>query len=264
MMGVMEGLEPVADVAVAQWLAGRLGPRWGTVGAVMPSGFAAYARVLHPFQFDDGRPSMTWAQICELTGRTPHAAMQWHAITTSRAGRLSILDQGDIKVGTLVPDALRVLLDVLAPATGAQDCFHALWEGWGWVDGRGVAVFAASDDGTPVTARQPEPGVPPEVWARPRLRLPDRDYLVFRGPLRAALNMGWSPWPGWFETQSPSLLWPADRSWCVATEIDYDSTLIGGGLELIDAVLSGPGLEAWPIELDHELHESGDRLNIPR
>jgi hypothetical protein len=262
MMGTMERLEPVADVSVGEWLAGRLRPRFGTAGAVVPYGFAAYARVLHPFQFGDARPSMTWAQICRLTGRVPHALMQWHAITASRNQRPSILDEGGVQIGNLVPEAVRVLLDVLAPATGAQDCFHALWEGWGWVDGRGVKVFAAGD-GAPVTVPRPEPGVPPEVWARPRLRLPGRDYLVFRGPLRAALDMGWRPWPDWFQPQSPSLLWPADCSWCVATEIDYDSTLIGGTAELIDAVRAAPGLEAWPIQLDDELHGSGDRLNSP-
>jgi hypothetical protein len=65
----------------------------------------------------------------------------------------------------------------------------------------------------------------------------------------------------WFSPQSPNLLWPADRSWCLATEIDFDSTLIGGPQELIDALLQCPGLEAWPVSPADDLTFDGDLLN---
>jgi hypothetical protein len=39
---------------------------------------------------------------------------------------------------------------------------------------------------------------------------------------------------------------PADRSRC-ATEIDFDSTPVGGSRGLVDAVLAEPRLEAWPV-----------------
>jgi hypothetical protein len=35
--------------------------------------------------------------------------------------------------------------------------------------------------------------------------------------------MGHQVTDDWFAPRSPSLLWPGDRSWCVATEIDVDS-----------------------------------------
>ncbi len=91
------------------------------------------------------------------------------------------------------------------------------------------------------------------MLAGPRLRLPGRDYLLFRGPLHAALSIGEESPDGWDERQSPSLLWPADRSWCLGTEIDFDSTLIGGSQQLIDAVLDAPGLEAWRIDAADDL-----------
>ena len=102
-----------------------------------------------------------------------------------------------------------------------------------------------------------------EVWALPRLRLPYRDYLLFRGPLRAALDLAGREPSYAFEPQSPSLLWPADHSWCVSTEIDFDSTLIGGADDLIGAVLTAPGLDAWPIEPDHDLTAFADLPNSP-
>jgi hypothetical protein len=265
----MEGLEPVADVSAGDWIAAALPGLLGTVRSVVPGGFEAYARVLHPVEFFDARPSLTWAQVSHLTGRIPHALMQWGAITRPTPDAVGtapsgIWDDGDVRVGTLAPTALRALIDVLAPVTGAQHCFHALWEGWGWVDGSGVrvvSVVSATNDGSVAPAPVLAPGVPPEVWALPRLRLPGRDYLLFRGPLRAALNMGWHGSPTGFEPQSPSLLWPAGRSWCVGTEIDFDSTLVGGSADLIGAVLTARGLDAWPVEPDDDLTATGDRRN---
>jgi len=37
---------------------------------------------------------------------------------------------------------------------------------------------------------------------------------------------------------------PADRAWCVATEIDFAWTYVGGSRELIDAILADARLEA--------------------
>lgn len=266
-MSTRAGLEPVADASAGDWIAERLRGPLGTVGSVVPRGFAAYARVLHPVEFDDGRTPLTWAQVCQLTGRIPHALMQWAAITTPNAeaegatAPSSRWDDGDVQVGSLAPSAFGALIDVLAPATGGQDCFHAVWEGWGWVDGTGVKAFSSSGGGRIEPARAPEPGVSAEVWALPRLRLPHRDYLLFRGPVRAALGRELAGVSGRFEPQSPSLLWPADHSWCLSTEIDFDSTLVGGSDDLISAVLSAPGLDAWPVEPDDDLTVFADLPN---
>ena len=263
----MKGLEPIADVSAGDWIAERLRGPVGTIGSVVPRGFAAYARVLHRVELHDGRPPLTWAQVCQLTGRIPHALMQWAAIATPTAeaevatAPSGLWDDGDAWVGNLDPPTLRALIDVLAPVTGEQDCFHALWEGWGWVDGHGVQVSFASNDGRAAAAPAPAPGVPPEVWALPRLGLPGRDYLLFRGPLQAALTMGWQVSASWFQPQSPSLFWPADQSWCVGTEIDFDSTLVGGSADLIGAVLTAPGLDAWPVKPDDSLTAFADLLN---
>ncbi|GAA2663921.1 hypothetical protein [Nonomuraea recticatena] len=148
----MDGLEPVADVSAGDWMADRLGGPLGSVGSVVPGGFAAYARVLHPVEFDDDRPPLTWARVAGLTGRVPHALMQWAAVASPARGAAT-WDEGDVRVGNLAPAALAALIDVLAPVTGEQDCFHALWEGWGWVDGRGVRIFSVSDDGRVEPAR---------------------------------------------------------------------------------------------------------------
>jgi hypothetical protein len=75
--------------------------------------------------------------------------------------------------------------------------------------------------------------------------------------------MGWRGSPSGFEPQSPSLLWPANHSWCVSTEIDFDSALVGGSEAPISAVLTAPGLDAWPVEPDDDLTAFADLPNSP-
>jgi len=93
------------------------------------------------------------------------------------------------------------------------------------------------------------------------VHLPHRDYLLLAGPLLAALCMGWHVRPDGFEAQSPNLFWPADRAWCVASEIDFDSTLVGGTAELADAILAAPALDAWAVGPDDALTFDADRIN---
>ncbi len=95
----------------------------------------------------------------------------------------------------------------------------------------------------------------------PRVRLPGRDYLLLTGPLHAATSLGWWPTPMSFQAQSPNLFWPADRVWCVATEIDFDSTLVAGTRTLIGAFLNEPILDAWPLHPDDSLASDTDQVN---
>lgn len=87
---------------------------------------------------------------------------------------------------------------------------------------------------------------------------PGRDYLLFSGPLLAAAEI---VDPAGIWAQSPNLFWPADRSWCVATEIDFDSTIVAGSSVLVAAVLAEPTLEAWPVDPGESLTHDGDTLN---
>lgn len=66
---------------------------------------------------------------------------------------------------------------------------------------------------------------------------------LFEGPIQDATH-SFSAWPG---SQLANLWWPADRAWFVVSEIDYDSTIVAGSRESIDAVLRMPGLEAFEL-----------------
>ena len=94
--------------------------------------------------------------------------------------------------------------------------------------------FWASDD------PHPQPPPPPPLLRKSRVRLPNRDYLLFTGS--AAEAEGWD--------DGPNLWWPDDRAWCAAAEIDLDYTLIGGSSELRDELVRAG---ARPIKVDDPL-----------
>ena len=139
--------------------------------------------------------------------------------------------------GNLHPTILRVLLSVLALHTATRDdCWFCVWEGWGRF-------------------------VPWQQLSSPRwadvVRLPGREYRLARGTLDAALHLQKSP--NLF--QSPNLFWPANRAWCVASEIDFDSTLVAGSEQLAIQLLNTAGLETWQVEPYDFLTHDSDRIN---
>ena len=73
---------------------------------------------------------------------------------------------------------------------------------------------------------------------------------LFGGAVDAATRIGHWVAADWFDPQSPSIFWPEDHRWCVATEVDADSTLVGGSRELVEEVMDSPLLEAPPIARD--------------
>jgi hypothetical protein len=96
--------------------------------------------------------------------------------------------------------------------------------------------------------------------AAPRLHLPGRDYMLLGGPVSGALafsghDQSMGAW------QSPNLLWPADHAWFLASEIDFDSTLVAGESDLIADILACPALESWPVQPHDCLASDGDTVN---
>jgi hypothetical protein len=230
------------DVSVGAWIAPRLGGNFGAVTRTVPSGFAAYARILHPAT-DLDRP-VAWAEVAETTGRQVHARVQWHALVGSPDPfnfRGSLWHGGNPARGNLAPELLRSLCAVLGQHTGdAEHCFFGVWEGYG------------------------DPELQRLVASHPRLKLPDdRAYLLVTGSLSAAPDV-WHLWLAEkfrFVAQSPNLIWPSDRAWFLASEIDFDSTLVGGTPDLIQDILDSPALESWPVKPDDSLAFDADQIN---
>jgi len=204
--------------------------------------------------------------VCAASGAVAHPLMQWHMVCRgwsehSDSDPLRGRGSEDPQVGNLDPISMAALYGVLAEACTADRVFHAFWNGWGGLHRGGVGVLEFDGDGQTHDAADPAFPFPAEIVGSATLDLPSREHLVFSGALDPSLfadRPGSAFWP-----QSPSLSWPDDHSWCVATEIDFDSTLVAGTPRLIDAVLTSPELEAWPVSADDRLTADADTVNGP-
>jgi hypothetical protein len=90
--------------------------------------------------------------------------------------------------------------------------------------------------------------------------MPHRNsYYLFEGHVGQAVRIGHWVHETFFIPQSPQFLWPVDHAWCVGTEIDDDSTFIGGSGELVNELCASEVLEVLRIAPDAPYE---DRLNV--
>jgi hypothetical protein len=179
-----------------------------------------------------------WDAVAAWSGRTIHALAQWEflecpvGVPDSRTP----FDEPPATGGP-PPASLDALLDVIAAHTSTPErCFVGLWEGYGWLDR----------------------AVPP--WDV-ELPLDQRTYLVRQGPIDEARRVGWQ-WPdGGFYQEPPTLIWPADRAWFVAGDVDLDSTYVGGTVALATALLEHPALEGWAVDPTDRVSIDSDAIN---
>jgi hypothetical protein len=265
----------VTDVSAADWVVEVVGSFGSGVKGLLPSSFQSYARILHPaWRWGEERytEAVRWETVAAETGRKMHSRVQFDSLTGVERGEARGYEPD---VGEMPPSMLSALCEFLAGHTATPDrCWFCLWDGWGWVGGASsAAIMSTSEDVDDPWVEMP-PAFPPEVIDGPRVSLPGRDYILFEGPLAGALDMGWRIGPlvndvrpdagvdmDEFEHQTPSLFWPDDHAWCVATEVDLDSTYLGGSDAMVQALLADSRFEAWPAALDDPVHSGGDDVN---
>jgi hypothetical protein len=265
----MPEVEWSTDLSCASWIRERLAP-FGSGGltSVVPAGFAAYARLLHPAHGSEDHP-VRWLEVAARNGLDLHAGTQFPDISLlpPTGDEAQMWDGVGPVEGTLSEADAVALVDVLRRHTAASErCCFGLWDGYGWDAGGRMDLSYTRDDEPPEWAepavyegqapighRTAESGapadpVPREVRDGLRVELPNRSYFLYRGPVEQALAFVAS------KQQTPNLWWPADRSWCVATEIDLDCTYVGGSEELVDDIVGDGRLEAFradPAERHH-------------
>ena len=251
------------DLGQAAWIGGRLGPfESGAVTSVVPTGFGAYARVLHPAHDSEERP-IRWCEVAARNGIELGRDAHFPEIALMPPGGGG---QGwDVvgpQEGTLCAAEATALVDILRQHTTSPDrCWFCLWDGYGWETTASYSMsFPMSndepqsragpgvDDGPDADVPIPEPPgaprdpIPRRVRDGPRVQLPGREYFLYEGGLDAALTFV-EP-----KRQTPNLWWPADRAWCLASELDLEWTYIGGSPDLINHIMADRRLEASPAE----------------
>ena len=257
------------DIGRADWIRDRLVGFALGVHSVVPGGFPAYIRVLHPVEGPPPeRRLVRWAEVAERAGVAMHASIDFDELAAALDGTPDSKwrDLSEPWTGSLDPEPLAALCDVLARHTATPAaCWFGIWDGNGWLhpDSGIVMTFtsdaAAEDRDGIARPLLTEPGshVTGLTWdapaqAVPLFELPWREYRLLSGPLDAALEVG-SVLNGVFFPESPNLIWPDDRAWCVATEVDLASTYIAGPQALADDLLADPRLDAWAVAADDPL-----------
>jgi len=252
---VLDGYGPrwSDDVGQADWIAERLTPREDEypVTIVVPAGFEAYARVLHPAETPgNGNRLVRWAEVAAWSGMPLRDDAQFHSIALPPAAPLGPppFSGGGPRAGSLYPPDAEVLARLARVWTSTpENCWFCVWDGFGW--GQGAVAAVSTEDGTlpEILEEALRDPVPAEVREGPRVRLPYRNYLLYRGPAEAVVAT--ARVPGTWE-QCANLWWPADRAWCAATEIDLQWTYVGGPRGLVDAILADDRIEALPAAPD--------------
>jgi hypothetical protein len=238
------GIELVDNPAPAEWLRKRL-RRWPDrdggvrVWSIVPEGFESYVRILHPAMervpWDAGPPGrLRWRDVAESKGKIFHPEVEWIRLVGEAA-----FERRDGPIpdnGRLPLDETAALADVLARFTATPErCWFCIWSGYGYIE-----------------------NAPPQ-WDPSLVQLPDREYMLHRGPIEAVTTFVSEPWP----YQSPNIWWPEDRGWVVASEIDLMGTYVAGSRACIEAILASDALEALETRADARVDSEADRLNPP-
>lgn len=217
----LAGLPVETDVSTGVWISSsRRRGEPGTVGALVPAVFEAYARIFHPavrYAGDDDI-EVPWSEVAAHNGTAAHPLIQWNALTRGPVeSQPPVWDDGPSEGHLPVAVAAR-LSDVLRAHTATpEDCLFGRWDGFGY--------------------DLPRPDLPPRLLLRG-----GHDVVLVRGTVTDAVR-NLAPEP---HEQSANLWWPADRAWCVVTDIDLMSSYVGGTQACVDELLAAPGLESAP------------------
>lgn len=259
----MRKVEWSAEVEQVDWVRERLAPfESGEVTSVVPVGFGAYARVLHPAHDSQERP-IRWFEVAAHNGIELPRDAHFPEIALQPPGdRSQAWNVVAPQEGTLCLADATALVDILRQHTTSPDrCWFCLWDGYGWETSAlysipsaifgdepqpgaepGLYVGPDTQVSVPEPHGAPKDPIPRQVRDGPRAELPGRGYFLYKGVLDAALAF-LEP-----EQQTPNLWWPADRVWCLASELDLGWTYIGGSPDLIDHIVGDSRIEAVRAE----------------
>jgi hypothetical protein len=179
-----------------------------------------------------------WSEVAAANGTVMHPEAQFENLArvypTGNVAQPGVWDvpPADGELPLIVASRF---VSILRRHTPTPDrCWFCIWEGWG--------------------------GLRTPAGINPVIDLPNRSYYLATAPITAV--------PESFEriyARGPSIWWPDDRAWCVATEIDFRSTYVGGSSSCIEDLLNDDVLEALPATIEDGVGLKGDPVNpLPR
>lgn len=226
----------VPDLTAVEWLGSSSVRAPRTVADLVGVDLPVYVRILHPAGRVEGGTcvDVRWDVVARANGRRMHPEVEWGSIT----GSWSVDAQPPAweespDSGALTESVARGLAKVLRHVGADSGVVWAgTWEGWDteWPDLEGpVCRFNAT--GREMLAYSGEtakflPASPQDTM---------RDYL----------NLCWSP----------------AGHWCVSTDIDLNSTVIGASEDIAARILESEDLEAYRVSPDQKLTWDTDKIN---
>ncbi|MGW4113880.1 hypothetical protein ACWEFJ_23670 [Actinosynnema sp. NPDC004786] len=231
-------LEVVNDLSPARWLVEHIHERPLDVGAIVPTGFAAYARLLHPAYEPDPataarrdlplaqrRTARRWSEVAAETGAVVHPLVQWERIVPT-----SYTYGDEPATGVLPVDYGTILADFLRWHTTSESCWFGVW--------RGNQPLLIPDGAS-------------------TFRLPQREMYLLRGPL-SGLVRNLAPEP---LRKTVNLCWPEDEAWVLGIDVDLRSTYLAASRRCVTELLDLPGLEAYAVNATDSVTIESDSVN---
>ena len=185
------------------------------------------------------RIPVSWAEIAEANGRTAHRQMQFPSLIgysyyKQQSSPADIWDERTNE-GHLPKRLAQSLGQSLRKHTATpESCWFAVWEGFG-----SFGIYE------------------PTIVAAPSFEIPGRQLHLFSAPVDAAEDS----FCDIEDYQSANLWWPDDKAWCVATEIDFMTTYVGGSLAAIEDILACKDLETYRAEPSDGVQRASDTVN---
>jgi hypothetical protein len=233
-------LRIAADAHPADWVVAGVRGFAESVLSLVPEGFGFYVRLFHPAyrrpaEREPPTVPVRWQEIAAANGARAHPAMQLVALTRSEdscfQSQPGVYDQAP-SIGSLPVELIAAIVPVLGRHTSTPNtCWFCVCDGWG--------------------------AIRPDVATAPAFRLPHRRHHLLGGPIACAAENLAVP----TVEQSPNLWWPDDHAWCVATEIDLNTTYIGCDQECRDDLLALVDVEAVAIDPASGVSRESDSVN---
>jgi hypothetical protein len=220
----------------ASWIKASLPRGLGpVVTEQVPSCYSSFVRIFHP-AFDQQGHLIRWSRVAAEYGKVVHPEMQWNSISTdARSGGCSGLrwDGAKPSIAGMSFSLWASVSRILMQNTLSVDTFYY-----------GLSTIHSD------VADSFQDAVP--------FVFGDRAFVICRLS-RTELECEADREKA--SLLPPNILWPADKSWYLASEYDFDSTLIGGSEAIVRSMMSNAALEALEIGPEASLAADADRLN---
>lgn len=231
----------------ANWLSGL--NRSARVDGIVPAGFESYLRIFHKAHpagtagpRSGAAREASWEDVASALGRQLAPETKWADLSGAYGEPASAQGLGTVyppEEGRLDAAGYRALARVLTK-TSDGPFLAAFWTGWDPISADSEAARVIRRGDTVV--------------------IQGEQYVLFSLESGEMADASWMSAPafGWTEGNglTPNYLWPPGGSWCLGTNIDLDSSILGGPARVLSEVESLPELEALYVTPSTDLASS--------